>query len=87
MREAKKEAERLCGLFKEQCKQFEYETGEYNYCLWLQKQCALICVDEIIKNSKKMDDKWHDNEDAPLTSVFIYNIDFYQEVKQELEKL
>jgi hypothetical protein len=51
------------------------------------KQCALICVDEIIKEALQMDEKWHDNEDAPLTSVFNYSYEYWLEVRKEIEKL
>ena len=52
------------------------------------KQCALICVDEIINNMKLV----HKPE---YTSIFIQEqyldlyeaIEYYQEVKQEIEKL
>jgi hypothetical protein len=40
------------------------------------KQCALVAVDEIIKAIKIADN-----------ITFMYVIDYYQEVKQEIEKL
>ena len=53
----------------------------------ISKQCALICVDEIIKEVLQMDEKWHDNEDAPLTSVFNYSYEYWQQVRKEIDKL
>lgn len=51
------------------------------------KQCALIAVDEMILNLKHLDEKWHDVEDCILTSIFLYQIEYWQEVQQEIEKL
>jgi hypothetical protein len=57
----------------------------YWYCLlqsniekrnYWSKQCALIAVDEIIKAIKIADN-----------ITFMYVIDYYKEVKQEIEKL
>lgn len=46
---------------------------------WLEsKQCALIAVDEIIKNLV-------DLSNGEFT--FIFNVQYWQEVKQEIEKL
>ena len=45
------------------------------------KQCALICVDEIIKSQEKSNDGYGGHS---LTNL---EIEFYQEVKQEIEEL
>jgi hypothetical protein len=39
------------------------------------KQCALICVDEIIK------------EVTPKVSIYTYKLQYWQEVKQNIENL
>jgi len=45
------------------------------------KQCALICVDWIIKSQEKSNDNYGGHS---LTNL---EIEFYQEVKQEIIKL
>jgi len=47
----------------------------------LAKQSALIAVDEILKSLSQV--KWIDEESIDFTSFF----DYWQEVKQEIEKL
>ena len=42
------------------------------------KQCALICVDEILKNIP---------EEVMSYKPFMMNTDYWQEVKQEINKL
>ena len=65
---------------KEKAKELaEKMLGDNNHCLnqnieidkLIAKQCALICVDEIVKNTLQ------------VSQV----LDYWQEVKQEIEKL
>ena len=56
----KEKAKELVDKFTFRCEECDYD--------WNAKQCALIAVDEIIKN-------------------FFSNFDYWQEVKQEIEKL
>ena len=51
-------------------------NSNYPMCFDSAKQCALIAVDEIIEAIKIADN-----------ITFMYVIDYYQEVKQEIEKL
>jgi hypothetical protein len=62
---------------KEKAKELVYKY-EYlvEYELKDMKQCALIAVDEIIEAIKIADN-----------ITFMYVIDYYKEVKQEIEKL
>jgi hypothetical protein len=48
------------------------------------KQCALIAVDEIIKANPY---KWVSFMDQYTETVLTSNIQYWQEVKQELEKI
>jgi hypothetical protein len=57
----------------------------FEVCKTDAKQCALIAVDEMITNLKHLDEKWHDVEDCILTSIFLYEIEYLQEVKQEIK--
>ena len=51
--------------------------------LYEAKQCALVAVNEIIKVLEEVcDDRGYDPFEAPLGSL-----EYYKEVKQELEKL
>ena len=56
----------------------ELYKGEY---LVTATQCALICVDRIIKSQEKSNDNYGGHS---LTNL---EIEFYQEVKQEIIKL
>lgn len=56
-------------------------------CVKFAKQCALIAVEEIISNLKHLDEKWHDVEDCVLTSIFSYQIEYFEDVKTEIENL
>ena len=80
----KEKAEELFNKFPEHTKIFHEERGWEDYPE-ASKQCAIICVDEIIKN----------NPTNPLKSSYhlIYSdmvdeaIEFWQEVKKEIEAL
>jgi hypothetical protein len=50
------------------------ECGEEILCTVIAKQCALIAVDELIKEERKTDDYYEIGS-------------YWQEVKQEIEKL
>jgi hypothetical protein len=52
--------------------------------LHFAKQCALIAVDEIIKANPY---KWVSFMDQYTETVLTSNIQYWQEVKQELEKI
>lgn len=60
----------------------KYDIGEIQNTFF-QKTCALICVDEIIKStfSKKTYEKWEIITCDSLTT------EYWEEVKQEIEKL
>jgi hypothetical protein len=49
------------------------------------KQCALIAVDEIIQTAPKLDKRNYKNNCSWVESLC--NIDYWQEVKSEIEKL
>ncbi len=60
-----------------------FEITVDDYCA---KQCALIAVDEIIKVCPYIRQKdWETLEQ--LNAANIYFVEFWQEVKQEIEKL
>jgi hypothetical protein len=64
------------------CNFYAIQSDEYNYGInWkMAKQCALIAVDEIINNfGSKVGDKTH--------YCNYMTIQYYEEVKQEIEKL
>jgi hypothetical protein len=50
-------------------------TWEFSSSLWRKqaKECALIAVDEILKND--------------TIFLYVHHLDFWKEVKQEIEKL
>lgn len=61
----------------------------YEYPDQIDKQarrCALLSLNNTIDNLKKLNEKWHDSEYAVLTSFFDYEIDYLEDVKQEIEK-
>lgn len=51
------------------------------------KECALMLVEEQLEILNNLDDKWHDHDNNPLVSFFIYEIEYWKEVEQEIEKL
>lgn len=56
-----------------------YNLGKHLYVpISYAKQCALIAVDEIIENLVEL-------SNGEFT--FIHNVEYWQEVKQEIEKL
>jgi hypothetical protein len=67
----KEKAEELVNKFTPHTKVFHEHLGWVNY-LDSTKQCALIAVDEILK--------------LELQEVY-QNIDYWREVKQEIEKI
>jgi hypothetical protein len=72
---AQKKAKQLVELFWTEVEDNNYATRKMS--LIQAKQCALITVDEIIKTNPY---EW-DGEDMNST------IDYWEEVKQEIEKL
>jgi hypothetical protein len=55
-----------------------YEFNEDFKNRWLAKQCALIAVDEVIENLVEL-------SNGEFT--FIHNVEYWQEVKQEIQNL
>ena len=68
---------------------FEAMSGigdEHHHCThYVAKQCALIAVDEILKCNPTNPRKWDYVED--YTIMVDAEIKYWQEVKQEIEKL
>lgn len=54
-----------------------YEAIEY----------AILSVSDTIIACQDIDYDWHKNEDAPLTSLFNYHIEYWKDVKKELQNL
>ncbi len=92
---AKEKAEELVDRFREYSHtDFNYSRGGYQVDTQIQnaKQCALIAVDEIIDSSPRFpnDTDW---DDCGATHQYYYEAQreaaeiFWQEVKQEIEKL
>ena len=76
---------------KEKAKELVVRFNKYSYCynegslyikegdlIWNSKQCALICVDEIIKELKDIEKNEHYTYERVL---------YYERVKKEIEKL
>jgi hypothetical protein len=81
---AKEKADDLVSEFIFNCKHTEYvDDNEYKDSeiirLINSKQCALICVDEMV--SYLYDIEFHKREDA------IKSVKYWKEVKQEINKL
>jgi hypothetical protein len=55
--------------------------------LYDAKSCAIVSVNEIIFVLKNLDNKWHDSEDNPLTSMFNYEIEYWEDVISEISEL
>jgi hypothetical protein len=72
---AKEKAQELFDKYCLAIKTDETDSGYFTNVLYA-KQCALIAVDEIIEAIKIADN-----------ITFMYVIDYYKEVKQEIEKL
>lgn len=70
----KQEAKELVEKFNIFCNQCDELEGKGWVCISMQKQCASICVDEIIKETRE-------NEG------FKDRIEYWQEVKQEINAL
>ena len=64
-----------------------FGTSETKEKINIAKMSAIITVGELIKNSISMDNKWHDNEDAPLTSIFNYDMGYWKDVQKEISLL
>tara|TARA_R110000765_G_scaffold6913_1_gene22555 strand:- start:649 stop:906 length:258 start_codon:yes stop_codon:yes gene_type:complete len=82
----KEKAKELCVKFFEPSV-FEYEKKQYFE--EMAKQCALICVDEILKANEKISLK--DLSETMQTNDILCqltdNAMYWQEVKQEINKL
>ena len=74
---AKEKALELCVKFFKPSV-FEYEEKQYLVDEENAKQSALICVDEILENI---------TEEVMTYKPFMMNTDYWQEVKQEINKL
>ena len=74
---AKEKALELCVKFFKPSV-FEYEEKQYLLDEENAKQSALICVDEILENI---------TEEVMTYKPFMMNTDYWQEVKQEINKL
>ena len=65
---------------------YDEETGEISLTPTDQaKQCALICVDEIMKSNPTVVEINKDFE--PPSVYYVSNEKYWQKVKQEIEKL
>ena len=53
-------------------------TTKVNIAHYDAKQCALICVDEVLKNIPK---------EVMSYNPFMMNTDYWQEVRQEINKM
>lgn len=53
-------------------------TVDFSIDLWQSKQCALVAVNEIIELCKKYD---------TFTVFWVNQLPYWEEVKQELEKI
>jgi hypothetical protein len=71
--EAKEKARELVDKFAKEAWSF-HENTEWDY----DKYCALICVDEILENI---------TEEVMTYKPFMMNTDYWQEVKEEINKL
>jgi hypothetical protein len=63
------------------CNFYAIQSDEYNYGInWkMAKQCALIAVDELIEHLQPASDFGGE--------INIYTVEYWQEVKQEIENL
>lgn len=64
---------------KEKAKELVGQYLDFGFHIKRAKQCALICVDEILKIKY--------NYLIPLEENEKYNVTYWQEVKQEINKL
>ncbi len=71
----KEKAEELVNKYKPHSYNGAIEETDELMELFHAKQCALIAVDEIIK------------EVTPKVQLYTYQLDFWQQVKQEIEQL
>ena len=83
----KEKAKELVERFKPYNQEYQEGTdGFYEDDLEGAKQCALICVDEILE----LDVAWYDEKlikDYPRTYTADQSFEYWQEVKNEIEKL
>ena len=78
----KEKAEELVKKYGKTLKK-DLKGGGYKYNVLHAKQCALICVDEILKSVDTEYDIFKENG-ANFKSGFLY---YWQQVKTEIEKL
>ena len=52
--------------------------------LYDAKSCAIVTVNEIILLLKNLDNKWHSSEDNDLTSMFSYEVEYWEDVIGEI---
>lgn len=83
--QAKQEAERLIGLFYTSMPIKNILTGEKYYSN--AKQAALICVDEIVTELRRIDYKLACNDGSGCKEIDIKIKEYWQEVKNHLETI
>ena len=75
---AKDKAEKLVDIYKVILIMSDTEAGHEILCSTIAKQCALIAANEIILSNP------HSN---PFNTEVYSTMDYWEEVKQEIEKL
>ena len=53
----------------------------------IAKEMALISVKEQICLLKNLDDRWHSSEENKMTAMFDIEIEYWEDIKNEIEKL
>ena len=75
----KQKAKELVDRFRDYSYEYEVINSEEDTQDWNAKQCALICVDEMIDRFQHIPDVYC------LGSIIIDEIKYLQEIKQEIE--
>lgn len=87
----KEKAKELIEKFYKEISHGNIIEAEYEELFLYQKsakQCALICVEEQIKNAKGNRNEYVNSQSNPVAiSYFVENIKYWQEVKQEIVDL
>lgn len=56
--DSKQKAKELVDRFEDYAYYYEVQLSNEDKCIWNQKQCALICVDEILEFYDRVDVKY-----------------------------
>jgi hypothetical protein len=80
----KNKAEELINSYRIILMNEDTECGNEILCTSIAKQCALIAVDELIKEARFSSEYI---EEVFFTTGYYDKQDYWQEVKQEIEKL